>query len=214
MNAPATSPTTGSTSNAPSSAIDGAFEAIASPVRRSILDALRDGDRRTVSEIADQCDDLSRSTISRHLRVLRDAELVHAERDGRSWDYAIRTEPLDEIYRAWLVQYVRRQDALDVESERIDGPAGTDASETDAADAGTGDDDPSGARSPVDEFAFAAASPPRSPEDIVERISRRLGDIPTAPRSPTPGQRAASAPAKPAWGAVRRPADRYERSGR
>ncbi len=85
---------------------DSVFEAIASPVRRSILDVLRDGEEHTAADVAERVDDLSRSAASRHLRVLRDAELVRAERVGRSWQYAIETEPLESIYHSWLVSYV------------------------------------------------------------------------------------------------------------
>ena len=78
------------------------FEVLAQPVRRSILDLLRTGER-LVGEIADVLG-LSQPLTSKHLRVLRDAELVTVRVDGpRRW-YGVRPEPLAEI-DDWLAPY-------------------------------------------------------------------------------------------------------------
>ena len=53
---------------------EAAFDAIAHPIRRALLDRLREGER-TVNDLARPFD-VSRPAISQHLRILRDAGLV------------------------------------------------------------------------------------------------------------------------------------------
>jgi DNA-binding transcriptional ArsR family regulator len=78
------------------------FEVLAQPIRRSILDRLRDGERR-VGELAEALD-LSQPLTSKHLRVLRDAGLVTVRIDGpRRW-YGLRVDPLAEV-DDWLAPY-------------------------------------------------------------------------------------------------------------
>jgi DNA-binding transcriptional ArsR family regulator len=78
------------------------FEVLAQPIRRSILDVLRDGER-LVGELADDLA-LTQPQASKHLRVLRDAGFVTARIDGpRRW-YGLRVEPLAEL-DDWLTPY-------------------------------------------------------------------------------------------------------------
>lgn len=79
-----------------------AYEVLAQPIRRSILDALRGGER-LVGELAYEIG-LTQPATSKHLRVLRDAGLVTVRIDGpRRW-YSVQAEPLAEIYD-WLTPY-------------------------------------------------------------------------------------------------------------
>ena len=68
------------------------FRALADPSRREILRHLRSGPL-TSGEIAERFP-TAWATISRHLGVLRDAELVIAERDGNSIRYELNTTVL------------------------------------------------------------------------------------------------------------------------
>jgi DNA-binding transcriptional ArsR family regulator len=78
------------------------FEVLAQPVRRSILDSLRTGDR-LVGDLAAELG-LAQPATSKHLRVLRDAGLVTVRVDGpRRW-YGLRSEPLAEV-DDWLAPY-------------------------------------------------------------------------------------------------------------
>jgi DNA-binding transcriptional ArsR family regulator len=79
-----------------------AFEVLAQPIRRSILDRLREGEQ-LVGELAAALD-LTQPLTSKHLRVLRDAELVTVRVDGpRRW-YGLRLEPLVQL-DDWLAPY-------------------------------------------------------------------------------------------------------------
>ena len=80
------------------------FHAIADPTRRAILDRLRDGGQ-AVNEIAGRFD-VSRPAISKHLRVLHDAQLVTEIRQGRNRIYQLNPEPLRDLDR-WLEHYRR-----------------------------------------------------------------------------------------------------------
>ena len=78
------------------------FEVLAQPIRRSILDRLRDGEH-LVGELADGLG-LTQPQASKHLRVLRDAGFVTVRVDGpRRW-YGLRVEPLAEL-DDWLAPY-------------------------------------------------------------------------------------------------------------
>jgi DNA-binding transcriptional ArsR family regulator len=91
-----------------------AFEVVAEPNRRRILDLLREG-RRPVGELVDRLG-LTQPTVSKHLRVLKDARLVDVEQDAQRRLYRLRPEPLVEL-DSWLAPYrelwKRRLDALE-----------------------------------------------------------------------------------------------------
>ena len=71
------------------------YDALADPVRRSLLLVLRSGPARVVDLTATQS--VSRPAISRHLRVLGEAGLVRADDRGRERHYALRPEALDPV---------------------------------------------------------------------------------------------------------------------
>jgi len=81
-----------------------AFAVLAEPMRREILDLLREAPR-AVGELVERIG-ISQPGVSKHLRVLREAELVTVERDAQRRVYALRAEPLAEL-DAWLTPYRR-----------------------------------------------------------------------------------------------------------
>lgn len=81
---------------------DAAFQVLADPTRRAVLDLLRGGSR-AAGEIARRFP-VSRPAISRHLRLLRRAGLVREHRRGRHRLYRLDAEPLKAVDR-WLEQY-------------------------------------------------------------------------------------------------------------
>lgn len=84
--------------------LDAVFQALSDPTRRGILRILEEGERAT-GKIAEEFP-VSRPAVSKHLRVLYDAELVTRRKEGRNRLYALRPEPLAEAY-AWLDRYRR-----------------------------------------------------------------------------------------------------------
>ncbi len=78
------------------------FHAVADPTRRAILDRLR-GSGVAVAELAAGFD-MTRPAVSKHLRVLREAHLVHEERDGRQRVYRLNPGPLRDVSQ-WVESY-------------------------------------------------------------------------------------------------------------
>jgi DNA-binding transcriptional ArsR family regulator len=79
-----------------------AAAAIADPIRRRVLELVRD-EELPAGAIAAQFP-VSRPAVSRHLRVLRESGLVRERRAGRERLYRADPQPLAEL-RAWLDGY-------------------------------------------------------------------------------------------------------------
>lgn len=79
-----------------------AFDVIAEPNRRRILDLLRETER-PVGDLVDSLA-ISQPAVSKHLRVLRDAGFVDVRKDAQRRLYRVRAEPLREI-DDWLAPY-------------------------------------------------------------------------------------------------------------
>jgi DNA-binding transcriptional ArsR family regulator/uncharacterized protein YndB with AHSA1/START domain len=80
------------------------WKALADPVRRDILDLLRE-EPRTTGEICDAFEHLTRFGVLSHMSVLRGAGLVRVERRGRERINRIDAEPLREAYEEWIRNY-------------------------------------------------------------------------------------------------------------
>lgn len=79
-----------------------AFEVLAQPIRRAMLDRLRTGEH-LVGDLAASLR-ITQPLTSKHLRLLREAGLVSVRIDGpRRW-YRLRAEPLVEV-DDWLAPY-------------------------------------------------------------------------------------------------------------
>jgi DNA-binding transcriptional ArsR family regulator len=79
-----------------------AFRALGEPHRVEILDLLRDGER-PVGQLVQRLG-LSQPTVSKHLRVLKEAGLVESRIDAQRRLYRIRAQPLAEL-DDWLEPY-------------------------------------------------------------------------------------------------------------
>ena len=80
------------------------WRALASPVRRRMLDLLRDGPMST-GALADEFRDLSRFAVMQHLGVLEEADLVMPRRDGRTRLNFLNPVPIQRIYHRWVSRY-------------------------------------------------------------------------------------------------------------
>lgn len=83
---------------------DRVFKALASPVRRRMLDALRDSPR-TTGALCAALPDLDRTTVLQHLRVLEQAELVMGRKIGRERHLALAPLPIKRIHDRWISGY-------------------------------------------------------------------------------------------------------------
>ena len=80
------------------------FYAIADPTRRELLDRLRSGEQAATQ----LCEGLplSQPALSKHLKVLRRADLVSYQRQGRQRLYRLNPEPLEDVVD-WIAHYER-----------------------------------------------------------------------------------------------------------
>lgn len=96
------------------------YEALADPVRRRIVELLAVGPL-PARGVADAFGHISRPAVSRHLRVLREADLVEAELVGRERIYRARLDALDEV-EEWIAglrpRFHQQLDALETEVHR------------------------------------------------------------------------------------------------
>ena len=100
--------------------VESVFEIIAEPNRRAILSLLASSEQ-SVGEIERQLR-MPQPTVSKHLRVLRDAGFVESTVDAQRRLYRLKPKPLQEL-DAWLAQFRRfwsaHVDALERHLDRM-----------------------------------------------------------------------------------------------
>ena len=105
--------------------MESVFEIVAEPNRRAILSLLASSEQ-SVGEIERQLG-MTQPTVSKHLRVLREAGFVEATVDAQRRLYRLKTQPIREI-DDWLAQFRRfwsaHVDALERHLDRMH-PAAT-----------------------------------------------------------------------------------------
>ncbi len=79
------------------------FEAVAEPTRRAVLGLLA-GHERSAGELVAAFPALTQPAVSRHLRILRESQLVDVRADGTRRVYSLRPAALVELDR-WLDTY-------------------------------------------------------------------------------------------------------------
>jgi DNA-binding transcriptional ArsR family regulator len=101
--------------------MESVFEIIAEPNRRAILSLLVSS-QQSVGEIESQLR-MTQPTVSKHLRVLREAGFVESTVDAQRRLYRLRPEPLQQV-DAWLDQFRRfwsaHVDALERHLDRME----------------------------------------------------------------------------------------------
>jgi DNA-binding transcriptional ArsR family regulator len=104
--------------------MESVFEIIAEPNRRAILTLLLSSEQ-SVGEIERRLH-VPQPTVSKHLRVLREAGFVESTVDAQRRLYRLRPEPFQQV-DAWLAQFRRfwstHLDALERYLDRMDRPA-------------------------------------------------------------------------------------------
>jgi len=82
------------------------FKALASPLRRRMLDALKQ-EPRTTGALCDLFTEVDRTTVLQHLKVLEQAELVTGRRVGRERQLSLAPLPIKRIHDRWISEYAR-----------------------------------------------------------------------------------------------------------
>jgi DNA-binding transcriptional ArsR family regulator len=108
-----------------------AFNAVAEPRRRQILDVLAGGER-PVNDLVTRLG-LAQPQVSKHLRVLREVGLVEVRDQGRQRMYRLNGQPLKSIHdwvkdyeRSWSVRFDRLNVVLEELKGKEEGDGGSD----------------------------------------------------------------------------------------
>ncbi|MDU5467056.1 MAG: autorepressor SdpR family transcription factor [Peptoniphilus harei] len=79
------------------------FKALSDPVRLEILNMLKKNGRMNAGEIADNFD-LSKATISHHLKILKEQDLIYEEKEKNFIYYELNTSVFEDIL-TWIVKF-------------------------------------------------------------------------------------------------------------
>jgi len=91
--------------------LDSVFKALANPVRRRLLDAMKDGPR-TTGQLCEAEPSLDRCTVMQHLKILEAADLILARREGRErWNH-LNAMPIKAVHDRWIAPYARQAVAM------------------------------------------------------------------------------------------------------
>jgi uncharacterized protein YndB with AHSA1/START domain/DNA-binding transcriptional ArsR family regulator len=84
--------------------MDDVFKALADPSRRRLLDSLNAENGQTLRELCDGLD-MARQSVSKHLAVLEQANLVTTVRRGREKLHYLNAAPINEVSERWIDHY-------------------------------------------------------------------------------------------------------------
>ena len=84
------------------------FKALADPSRRELLDRLRADNGQTLNELCARLD-MTRQAVSKHLRILEDANLVATVKQGREKLHYLNPVPIHDIAERWIGKFERHR---------------------------------------------------------------------------------------------------------
>jgi len=84
--------------------IDKVFKALADPSRRAVLDRLHAKNGQTLSELCKGMD-MARQSLTQHLGLLEEANLVSVQWRGREKLHYLNPVPINEIYMRWIGKF-------------------------------------------------------------------------------------------------------------
>ncbi|MBL0947353.1 metalloregulator ArsR/SmtB family transcription factor [Brevundimonas sp.] len=90
---------------------DKVFKALADPTRRKLLDLLAERNGQTLGQLCDHLD-MARQSVTQHLGILEDANLVSTTRRGREKLHFINPVPLHDVYERWVRKFERQRLSL------------------------------------------------------------------------------------------------------
>ncbi|MGA2634138.1 MAG: metalloregulator ArsR/SmtB family transcription factor [Terracidiphilus sp.] len=101
--------------------VDKVFKALAAPERRFLLDRLRADNGQTLGQLCAHLN-MSRQAVTKHLKLLEEANLVATIRRGREKLHYLNPMPIHEIAERWIDKYERgRLRALAELKEKLEG---------------------------------------------------------------------------------------------
>lgn len=83
---------------------DRVFKALADINRRHLLDHLYQNNGQTLSQLC-ECLEIKRQSVSQHLKILEDANLISVVWEGREKYHFLNPVPLHEIYIRWVKKF-------------------------------------------------------------------------------------------------------------
>lgn len=86
--------------------MDKVFKALADSSRRQLLDELFKKNGQTLNELSDHLE-MTRQSVTKHLLILEEANLIHIDWQGRNKIHYLNVEPIGEIYDRWISKYDR-----------------------------------------------------------------------------------------------------------
>jgi len=84
--------------------MDAVFKALADPLRRRLLDDLRERNGRTLNELCEGRG-MTRQAVTKHLALLETANLVVTEKRGREKLHYLNPVPIHEIADRWIGKF-------------------------------------------------------------------------------------------------------------
>ncbi|MFL6709454.1 MAG: ArsR/SmtB family transcription factor [Massilia sp.] len=90
---------------------DKVFKALADPSRRKLLDLLYEQNGQSLGQLCEHLD-MARQSVTQHLGILEDANLVSTVKRGREKIHFINPVPLHEVYERWVRKFERERLSL------------------------------------------------------------------------------------------------------
>ena len=90
---------------------DKVFKALADPSRRKLLDLLYEQNGQTLGHLCEHLD-MARQSVTQHLGILEDANLISTVKRGREKMHFINPVPLHEVYERWVRKFERERLSL------------------------------------------------------------------------------------------------------
>ena len=87
---------------------DKVFKALADPTRRALLDALCADNGQSLGQLCTQLQ-MTRQSVTQHLGLLEDANLLSTVRRGREKLHFINPVPLYEVYQRWVRKFEQQR---------------------------------------------------------------------------------------------------------
>jgi DNA-binding transcriptional ArsR family regulator len=87
--------------------MDKVFKALADSGRRQLLDRLHADNGQTLGQLCEHLDSMTRQAVSKHLRILEEANLVATIKRGREKLHFLNPVPIHDVAERWIGKFER-----------------------------------------------------------------------------------------------------------